>query len=256
MSANARVPHLHNERIARRPITRQALLDQVSRIKWFHQIDLGQGIVTPGPDKSARKLEALRIPEDLRGKSFLDIGAWDGFFSFAAERRGATRVLATDSFVWSGKTWGSKAGFNLARQVLESSVEDQQIDVMNLSPEVVGKFDVVLFAGVLYHLKSPLLALERVASVTKDLLILETEADLLWHRTPAMAFYPGKELRGDETNWCGPNVECVIAMLRCCGFSRFDVISKPSLARRIGRAVRSISLAELQRGRLIVHARK
>jgi tRNA (mo5U34)-methyltransferase len=134
-----------------------------------------------------------------------DIGAWDGFYSFEAERRGAKRVLATDSFTWSGQGWGSKRGFELARKLLNSKVEDLNIDVMDLSPEKVGMFDVVLFLGVLYHLKHPMLALERVFSVTKELLILDTHVDLLGSKRPAIAFYPGSEVNRDNTNWSGPN---------------------------------------------------
>ena len=64
----------------------------------------------------------------------LDVGAWDGFFSFEAERRGAKRVLATDFDSWLGKTWGSKAGFELARRALTFRVDDMTIDVLELSP--------------------------------------------------------------------------------------------------------------------------
>ena len=77
---------------------------EVSRIRWWH------------------RLEEIRMPQGLRGKTVLDVGAWDGFFSFEAERRGASRVLATDSFVWKNKSWGSKAGFDLATRVLRSNV--------------------------------------------------------------------------------------------------------------------------------------
>lgn len=237
------------------PRTVRDIEEQVSEIKWFHQIDLGNGVVTPGLDQSARKLESLQLPKDLSGKTFLDIGAWDGFFSFEAERRGASRVLATDSYVWSGETWGSKAGFELARRALNSKVEDLEIDILQISPETVGKFDVVLFAGVLYHMKHPLLALERAASVTRELLVVETAADLLWHKSPAMAFYPATELNGDASNWCGPNIACITGMLRCCGMRQIDVISSPSLGRRVGRALSTGRLAELQRGRVVLHAR-
>ena len=70
-------------------------------------------------------------------------------------------------YSWHGAGWGTKAGFTLAREALGSRVEDIDIDVMDLSPERVGTFDVVLFLGVLYHLRHPFLALERVASVTR-----------------------------------------------------------------------------------------
>lgn len=180
------------------------LRNRVADITWFHSIDLGRGIVTPGCDKSARKLEQIRLPDRLDGLSVLDVGAWDGYFSFEVERRGASRVLAADSYCWSGKDGCTQDGFNLARQALRSKVEDVEIEVLDLCPDRVGTFDVVLFLGVLYHMKHPHVALERVASVTKDLLVLETHVDLLGMREPAMAFYPKRELDGDSTNWCGP----------------------------------------------------
>jgi tRNA (mo5U34)-methyltransferase len=79
-------------------------------------------------------------------------------------------------------------------------------------------FDVVLFLGVLYHLPHPLLALEKVASVTRGTLILETVVDLVGMGRPAVAFYPGRELNNDPTNWWGPNPESVSAMRPAVGF--------------------------------------
>src|SRR5437870_3298866 len=184
----------------------QALRGEVARIRWHHRIDLGSGIITPGRDNSSRKLKRLGFPESLRGKSVLDVGAWDGFFSFEAERRGASRVLATDSFVWRGGVdWADKSGFDLSKKALRSRVEEKEIDVLELSPETVGTFDVVFFLGVLYHMKHPLLALEHVASVARDFLVLETAVDMLSHKRPAMAFYVDDEVGRDPTNWCGPN---------------------------------------------------
>src|SRR5713101_1737289 len=147
---------------------------QVDQIKWWHSIDLGNGIITPGRVDNLGTLRRIGMPGRLDGKTVLDVGAWDGFFSFEAERRGAERVLATDSFVWRGGWPTGKAGFELARRALNSRVEDMEIDVLELSPERVGTFDIVLFLGVLYHMRHPLLALERVASVTRELLIVET----------------------------------------------------------------------------------
>jgi tRNA (mo5U34)-methyltransferase len=202
---------------------------RVGGVRWYHTIDFGQGLVTAGVDDSAYRLARLDFPPSLDGRSVLDIGAWDGFFSFEAERRGAARVLASDWYSWHGPGWGKKAGFELARTILGSRVEDIDIDVMDLSPERVGTFDVVLFLGVLYHLPHPLLALERVASVTRGLLILETVVDLIGLRRPAMAFYPERQLNDDPTNWWGPNAAAVHAMLRAVGFARSrSVTPQPS----------------------------
>jgi tRNA (mo5U34)-methyltransferase len=204
----------------------QTLRAEVEQIKWWHPIDLGGGIVTPGIDVTPARLAEIRMPEDLSGRTVLDVGAWDGFFSFEAERRGARRVLATDSFCWDGGGWGTKKGFELARGALGSQVEDKWIEVLNLSPDTVGVFDVVLFLGVLYHMKHPLLALERVASVTRRQLIMQTQVDMLAVNRPAMAFYPGNELGGDPTNWCGPNPAALQAMLETVGFRKVEILSK------------------------------
>ena len=164
----------------------------------------------------------------LAGRSVLDIGAWDGFYSFEAERRQASRVVAADQYAWHGEGWGTgrgKAGFELARAALGSRVEDVDIDVMDLSPERVGSFDVVLFLGVLYHLRDPLRALERVSSVTKNMLILETVVDMVGISRPAAAFYPGRELNDDPTNWWGPNQAAVEGMLRSVGFTRVELVT-------------------------------
>ena len=123
---------------------------------WFHRIDLGDGIVTPGIDDSPAKLKHIHMPENLAGKSVLDIGAYDGFFSFEAERRGAGRVLATDHYCWTATGMGDGEGFQIARRALGSQVEAQLIPVEEISPATVGMFDVVLFLGVLYHSQDPL----------------------------------------------------------------------------------------------------
>jgi len=201
-------------------------------------MDLGRGIATKGIDDTPARLSRLELPISLAGRSVLDIGAWDGFFSFEAERRGAARVVATDHYSWHGPTWSTKAGFTLARELLGSRVEDLDIDVMDLSPDRVGTFDVVLFLGVLYHLRHPLLALERVAAVTADLLVLETVVDMVGFGRPAAAFYPGRELNGDPTNWWGPNPSAVNGMLHAVGFERVRTITpQPSMPYRAARAI-------------------
>lgn len=185
-------------------------------INWWHQIALPDGSVTPGPDRSGEKLEWLHLP-DLTGKTVLDVGAYDGYFSFAAERLGASRVLAVDTHVW--RRPGGKDGFEYARKALGSSVEDIELEVLDVSPETVGKFDVVLFLGVLYHMRHPFLALEKMASVTNELLVIETLVDMTFLRSPAAAFYPWKTSQ-EDTKWWGPNRAAVLGMLDSVGFAR------------------------------------
>jgi tRNA (mo5U34)-methyltransferase len=239
-------------------VDREQLELEVGRHEWFHAMDLGQGVVTPGRIDVARQtLPRLKLPESLAGKTVLDIGAWDGFFSFEAERRGAQRVLATDSHAW----YTRKPAFELARRALGSRVEDYDIDVMDLSPERIGTFDVVLFLGVLYHLRHPMLALEKVRSVCAGQLILETVTDLVWTRYPVMRFYPGSELAGDASNWFGPNPAAIVGMLKAVGFSRVEIVTprfRPLLY-RVGRAIVRRSLYKpfwpaIQNDRIVVHA--
>lgn len=237
---------------------RDKLKRDVESHSWFHTIDLGHGIVTPGRvDPRRQTLPRLGLPADLSGKTVLDIGAWDGFFSFEAERRGAKRVPATDSHAW----YTRKPAFELARRALDSRVEDLDIDVMDLAPEKIGTFDLVLFLGVLYHLRHPMLALEKVFGVTGEHLILETVVDLTWTSYPAMRFYPGNELAGDASNWFGPNPAAVIGMLKAVGFRKVEVVSaryRPLVA-RIGRAILKRGMYKpfwpaIQNDRIVVHA--
>ena len=239
------------------------LRSRIDAIRWYHSIDLGHGLVTPGVDDTPIRLARLELPASFAGLTVLDIGAWDGFFSFEAERRGAARVLATDLFAWRGPTWSTKAGFELARATLGSRVEDLEIDVMDLTPERVGMFDVVLFLGVLYHLPHPFLAIERVASVTRRLLVLETVVDMIGFARPAAAFYPERELNGDPTNWWGPNVPAVEGMLKTSGFSDVRTVTpQRSAPYRAVRAVvhrlrgRNSLAAAFRQDRSVFHATK
>ena len=240
----------------------QQIREHVKAINWFHSIDLGHGVVTPGCDRSSEKLDQVQLPENIEGQAVLDIGAWDGFFSFEAERRGADRVVAVDSYCWGGEGWGNQDGFNLARRVLNSQVEDFELEVLDLSPERIGTFDVVLFLGVLYHMKRPQDALERVASVTRDLLILETHVDHLNIRTPAIALYPDDELDDDPTNWCGPNYPALEWMLRDVGFMDLKCVYESPQWWRAGRAAKlalkgkSPFLRAYRQGRVVYHALK
>lgn len=206
-------------------------------IRWFHQIPLPDGSVTNGVDATQHRLSRMHFPESFAGKRVLDVGAWDGFFSFEAERRGAADVLATDSYAWSGQSWSNKSGFEFAHAALHSKVRSLHLDVMDLSSTTVGgQYDVVFFLGVLYHLKHPLLALERVASVTKHMLILETEVDDMFVPWPSLAFYPDRELNNDPTNWFGANARAVEGLLRVVGFTHIQPVWKSSMARRLARA--------------------
>jgi tRNA (mo5U34)-methyltransferase len=202
-----------------------------SHIQWWHSIDLGDRW-TPG-QKSREMLEAeanLIFQKGIAGKTVLDIGAWDGFFSFEAERRSASRVLATDHFCWSGPGWGTREGFDYAHRCRQSKVEARDIDLPDLKPATVGVWDVVLFLGVLYHVKDPYSALEAVAKLAKETLIVETVTALNDFPEAVARFYYLDELNKDPTNFWAPNTKCLEAMLLEIGFPRVEIVQNPTVA--------------------------
>ena len=204
-------------------------------IKWFHSMELEPGVhtISPAETEKLRKREKAYLDKvDLRGKSVLDIGAWDGYYSIAAKKRGAARVLATDWFSWGGPGWGSKAGFDYARAKTGLEIEEKIIDVPDVSVDTVGVFDVVFFMGVFYHLKDPLLGLKIASQMAKETLIVETALDATWMRRPMMVYYPGSELADDPTNWWGPNVPLMLALLKENGFTDVSWGKDPVWRRR------------------------
>jgi len=191
------------------------LIEKFGKLGWYHSIELPDGSVIPGLqtlDQLRERIARYPIPQDLHGKRVLDIGAWDGWFSFEMERRGAT-VVAVDS--------ARQETFFEARRLLNSKVEYIVEDVCHLSPRDIGTFDIVLFFGVLYHLKHPLLALERVCELTRDLACVESlviDDPPQPGAIPLLEFYENTELGGQFDNWCGPNTACMLGFLRTAGF--------------------------------------
>jgi tRNA (mo5U34)-methyltransferase len=236
-----------------------SLSQQVEAITWYHRIELPGGVITPGVNDSRFALSKLRMPESLEGKSVLDIGAWDGFYSFEAAQRGARRVLATDSFVWQGEY--TQAGFRLAREALGlgEAVDDRVIDIMDMSPETLGEtFDVVLFLGILYHLADPIGALRRAASMCDEVLLIETETSLNFLPYPAARVWPTSGLRGDPTNWFSFNIRALVDLLRSMGFAQVQVTYRTPTVRRVARAAKSPGRFRegLRGSRVTLHARR
>lgn len=149
--------------------TNKSVMDSIKDFKWYQSIPLGNGVITPGEtgDAEERKLELMRLPKDLSGKSVLDIGCNEGFFSFDAERRGAKRVVAID------KSVEAKEKFNLVKNLMKSKVELLFSDLLELDPAKLGKFDIVFFLSVFHHLRYPFQVIDRVFEFTKDYAIME-----------------------------------------------------------------------------------
>jgi tRNA (mo5U34)-methyltransferase len=238
------------------------LQTRAKAIRWFHTFDIVPGVRTEGIYDPSRTLPRLALDQRLDGKRVLDVGAWDGYYSFEMERRGA-EVLATDHYSWSGGGWGTKDGFDLVHEARGSRVQSLRIDPTELTAEKVGgPFDIVLFLGVLYHLPNPLQVLERVRSVTGDLLVLETEVGMLLTRRPAAEFFPGTELNDDPTNWWAPNVAAMIGMLRAVGFASVEVAWRRSLPLRFAKWAKHLRTPPRQQlgralttDRFVFHAR-
>jgi tRNA (mo5U34)-methyltransferase len=199
---------------------------------WFHDLDL-RGVRT-APDNPLRhvihELWALvhtALPDDLRGKSVLDIGCNAGFYSLQLHRRGA-EVTGVDH----NPRYIEQARF--AAAMLGADIEYAVLDVYDLD-DLGRQFDYVLFMGVLYHLRHPLYALEKVAGLVRERLVFQSmlrgpeqvfpsahdypieERDVfLEPGFPAMYFIEGR-YAGDPTNWWIPNLAGIEAMLRCSG---------------------------------------
>jgi tRNA (mo5U34)-methyltransferase len=221
-------------------LTREEIQTEVQALgRWFHNIDL-KGVKTAPDhflgDYPSVKFDAFKhaIPANLTGKSVLDIGCNGGFYSIEMKKRGADRVVGIDS----DEDYLKQARF--AARVNEVDIEFRQMNVYEV-PQLKEMFDVVIFMGVLYHLRHPLLALDLLYDhVTKDLLVfqsmqrgsksvLSVEDNYPFWQTdifdrddfPRMHFVE-HHYSGDCTNWWIPNRACVEAMLRSSGFDIAD----------------------------------
>jgi tRNA (mo5U34)-methyltransferase len=208
------------------------------RTDWFHTIDFGDGIRSPGVVPWEYEQELLKtfcLPEKLEGKRVLDIGTYDGFFAFECERRGAAEVVAIDV------NPSDCHCFQLAHTILCSHVQFHHMSVYELDADKLGgKFDLILFPGVFYHLRHIILSLDNIWAALKDEgeMIMETHVcdrhfilgdgtitdlasiDPRLTETPLFRFYRRNELNsGDWSNWFGGNVA---AILDCLGSAGFD----------------------------------
>jgi tRNA (mo5U34)-methyltransferase len=203
---------------------------------WFQNIDLGGAWTAPDhflgdyPGEKFRRF-APHLPKDLTGKSVLDIGCNAGFYSIEMKRRGAARVLGIDSderYLAQARLVSETLGF--------ADIEFAQLDVYDVAA-LGEKFDLVVFMGVLYHLRHPLLALDLIREhVAGDLLLFQSMQRGSKHLLPLKPDYEFSETEqflesgypklhfiereycGDWTNWWVPNRACVEAMLRSSGF--------------------------------------
>ena len=209
--------------------------------QWFHNLDL-HGVKT-APDhflgdypntKWQRFADAL--PHDLRGQTVLDVGCNGGFYSIQMKLRGADRVVAVDT----NDSYLAQARF--AAEVSGVEIEFHHLSVYQLQ-QLREKFDLVLFLGVLYHLRHPLLALDLLHEhAVKDVLVIQSmlrgselvaevqndyefwEQDVFLDRKFPQMYFVEQRFSGDPTNWWIPNRACLEAMLRSAGF---EILAHP-----------------------------
>ena len=224
-------------------MTRDEITAGIDRLRpWFHAVEVAPGLWTKTSSIAGEPTDhplptwlIIRgaLPADLTGKRVLDVGCNGGFYSIEAKRRGAAHVLGVDM----GRREVAQANF--CRLVLGyDGLEFRRLSVYDLSPRTVGSFDVTLALGLIYHLKHIMLGLERLYSVTRELLILET-AVLTPDQTPASfsrsmgnvqsqlhpLFYVENPPEAAESvyNWFVPSVEATRAMLRGVGFTSVEL---------------------------------
>lgn len=204
--------------------------------EWFHNIDLGGVFTAPNhilgdyPKLRWRRF-ARAIPDDLTGASVLDVGCNAGFYSIEMKRRGATRVVGIDH------DEGYLAQARFAAEISGVDIEFENMDVYDVAG-LGTKFDIVLFLGVFYHLRHPLLALDLLrAHAVAQLLVFQSMQRGSVHMAAVKEDYPFSEAETfekpgypklhfvehryahDPTTWWIPNRACVEAMLRSAGFA-------------------------------------
>ena len=201
---------------------------------WWHSFELPDGSIIEGRCNLyglKERLANFPIDADLTGKRVLDVGTWDGWYAFEMAKRGA-EVVAIDC-------WDNPRFYEMRRMLgLETQVEYQLMDVYDISPATLGYFDIVIFFGVLYHLKHPLLALEKICAVTRELACVDSfvlrephEQVLPFEGRLVMGFPETDEFGGQTDNWVAPTAPCLAAFCRTARLARAELVGKSAIQR-------------------------
>lgn len=220
--------------------TAGATLEYVADVDyWYHTIYLGHDLLVDGHRDTFALLRQLRLPDSLAGRTVLDIGSAEGFFSFECEARGAERVIAVDLPEFRAR----RPTVGRLKRLFGSAIDLMEGDVTRVD---LPTADVTLFLGVLYHLPDPFLALRRLRQATRTVMYLETH--VVNRSLPALppfgeddppfaVFYEHGELADDPSNWWGFNVSCLVRMLRAAGFEQIEILHHTGEASWDGRVV-------------------
>lgn len=214
----------------------------VGAIDWYHTIDLGDGIVTPGAFDHRPVMQSYPLPRRLDGLRVLDVATFDGYWAFEFERRGAAEVVALDIEKVADLDLAPAVrallpreelerrtglGFALAKERLGSKVKREVLSIYDLSPQKLGTFDLVFCSDLLLHLNSPVRALQKLRSVTGGMALLtEPFNPSLPPRTTA---YCGGQ---DHTVWWSFSAECLRQLIVDAGFDGVELASRFKLGHR------------------------
>src|SRR6516162_4713338 len=190
------------EQVARLSRPAEAL-SELGGEEWFHSFELSDGTLVRGSktlDVLRAEFDLVFAPLALDGQSVLDVGAWNGAFSFEAKRLGAAHVLATDMYTWAHPFFRGFERFLYIRKDSGLDIHYKVLDTPDIKRDLVGNFNIVLFLGVFYHLQDPVTVIANIADVATSWLVVETHLDLDEVTNPAMRYYPGAELANDPTN--------------------------------------------------------
>ncbi len=209
-------------------------MKNLDELQWYHKIKLPDGTVTPG--WAPLDAPSYRFKGDMTGLRVLDVGAWDGYWTFEALKRGASEVVAIDDFSDNhtpgpgrDKNWETFDLCKAAFGYTDEQCSRREMSVYEISEEVLGRFDIVLAYGLVYHLRYPMLGIDKLANICDGELRIES-AVLDFHsptRTwgyvnEAVAeFCPGDEYAKNPTNWWIPSLRtltnwCYAAGFRAC----------------------------------------
>lgn len=219
--------------LAEKQAERDAISDpreKVALLPWYHTIDLGGGLVTPGGHDHREFVRHVGLPDDLTGLRVIDVATFDGFWAFELERRGA-EVVAIDLPDSAQLDWPQGAreivqaeqldvphgeGFNIAAEVLGSKVQRVPCSVYDLPTSGLGPFDLAFIGDVLLHLARPLDALRAVRSVCRDRLILvDTYDPEISGQGQTLIRYQGG---WDGLQWWAPSLETLQQYVVDAGF--------------------------------------
>lgn len=186
---------------------------------WVHTIEFGNGRRTNGLWGGGSPIIWKALDDiDFRGKKVLDIGCWDGVYSFEAEKRGAHEVYATDMV--SQRSFSDHPTFHLAHRLLNSKARYfDDMSVYDVPTMGVRDFDAVLYAGVYYHLKDPVRSLDALRSVMRKGGVILVEGAILEDEGCLAKYYHRHLFCGDITNWWVPTKECLEQWVESCGFA-------------------------------------